>query len=115
MKQMTATKPGLFWFFHHDHKAADNDVNVELPCRVFELDDPTELVMSAVVPGFRRVEIAKDTRCPNMGCKVPLTPQCFRCDETTVEVICGRCHITVLRADLIEIAEDNDFDDGDGE
>jgi hypothetical protein len=35
-QQQQETKPGSFWFFHHDQKLADNDVIVSIPCRVFK-------------------------------------------------------------------------------
>ena len=30
------TKPGRFWFFHHDYATAHNGVYVKAPCRVFK-------------------------------------------------------------------------------
>jgi len=35
-QQQQETKPGSFWFFHHDQKLAGNDVIVSIPCRVFK-------------------------------------------------------------------------------
>jgi hypothetical protein len=32
------TMNGRFWFFHHDCWMADNEVEVEIPCGVYECD-----------------------------------------------------------------------------
>jgi len=35
LRQESQKRPGTFWFFHHDYRAADNAADVSLPCRVF--------------------------------------------------------------------------------
>lgn len=37
LRKTAETKPGVIWFFHHDHQRAHNGVYCEVSCRVFEV------------------------------------------------------------------------------
>lgn len=36
IQEISGHKDGACWFFHHDHKAADNGVYTSVPCRIFK-------------------------------------------------------------------------------
>jgi hypothetical protein len=67
------------------------------------------LSSSYLVPGARRVDLARTATCWNPDCGAPLFPQSFICDDGNTELICPKCFQTLFRVESnVQIVEDDE-------
>jgi len=57
-------------------------------------EEATTPIVSSIVPNFRRVMFLAGIKCP--GCGIPLIPDCARVVGAEIEIICDRCHRSLM-------------------